>query len=44
VGLVIVPGLMGYYIASYLDFLGLQYIWQDWSGLNCDFYPDYIVV
>lgn len=43
-GMVIVLGLMGYYIASYLDFLGLQYISAGLERVIIFLYPTFVVL
>jgi len=43
-GIVIVLGLMGYYIASYLDFLGLQYISAGLERVIIFLYPTFVVL
>jgi drug/metabolite transporter (DMT)-like permease len=43
-GLVIVLGLMGYYIASYLDFLGLQFISAGLERVIIFLYPTFVVL
>ena len=43
-GVVIVLGLMGYYIASYLDFLGLQYISAGLERVIIFLYPTFVVL
>jgi drug/metabolite transporter (DMT)-like permease len=43
-GLVIVLGLMGYYIASYLDFIGLQYISAGLERVIIFLYPTFVVL
>lgn len=41
---VIVLGLMGYYIASYLDFIGLQYISAGLERVIIFLYPTFVVL
>jgi drug/metabolite transporter (DMT)-like permease len=43
-GVVIVLGLMGYYIASYLDFLGLQFISAGLERVVIFLYPTFVVL
>jgi len=43
-GVIIVLGLMGYYIASYLDFLGLQYISAGLERVIIFLYPTFVVL
>jgi drug/metabolite transporter (DMT)-like permease len=43
-GAVIVLGLIGYYIASYLDFLGLQYISAGLERVIIFLYPTFVVL
>jgi drug/metabolite transporter (DMT)-like permease len=43
-GIIIVLGLMGYYIASYLDFLGLQYISAGLERVIIFLYPTFVVL
>ena len=43
-GVVIVLGLMGYYIASYLDFIGLQYISAGLERIIIFLYPTFVVL
>jgi drug/metabolite transporter (DMT)-like permease len=43
-GVVIVLGLMGYYIASYLDFIGLQYISAGLERVIVFLYPTFVVL
>jgi drug/metabolite transporter (DMT)-like permease len=43
-GVVIVLGLMGYYIASYLDFIGLQYISAGLERVIIFLYPTFVVL
>ena len=43
-GEVIVLGLMGYYIASYLDFIGLQYISAGLERVIIFLYPTFVVL
>jgi len=43
-GIVIVLGLMGYYIASYLDFIGLQYISAGLERVIIFLYPTFVVL
>ena len=42
--LVVVLGLMGYYLASYLDFLGLQYISAGLERVILFLYPTFVVL
>ncbi len=43
-GVIIVLGLMGYYIASYLDFIGLQYISAGLERVIIFLYPTFVVL
>ncbi len=43
-GVVIVLGLMGYYLASYLDFIGLQYISAGLERVIIFLYPTFVVL
>lgn len=43
-GIVIVLGLMGYYIASYLDFIGLKYISAGLERVILFLYPTFVVL
>jgi len=43
-GVVAVLGLMGYYIASYLDFIGLQYISAGLERVILFLYPTFVVL
>ena len=43
-GVVIVLGLIGYYIASYLDFIGLQYISAGLERVIIFLYPTFVVL
>jgi drug/metabolite transporter (DMT)-like permease len=43
-GVVIVLGLMGYYIASYLDFIGLKYISAGLERVIIFLYPTFVVL
>lgn len=43
-GIIIVLGLMGYYIASYLDFMGLQYISAGLERVIIFLYPTFVVL
>ena len=43
-GIIIVLGLMGYYIASYLDFIGLQFISAGLERVIIFLYPTFVVL
>lgn len=43
-GVIIILGLMGYYIASYLDFLGLQFISAGLERVIIFLYPTFVVL
>ena len=43
-GVVIVLGLMGYYLASYMDFIGLQYISAGLERVIIFLYPTFVVL
>jgi drug/metabolite transporter (DMT)-like permease len=43
-GAVIILGLMGYYLASYLDFIGLQYISAGLERVIIFLYPTFVVL
>jgi drug/metabolite transporter (DMT)-like permease len=43
-GLVMILGLMGYYLASYLDFIGLQYISAGLERVIIFLYPTFVVL